>query len=123
MLLAGILGAITGLLLAPKSGRETRKELEAWVKKLKTDLKKGKKTGEKIVDEVVQRVAKLKETGQGIDKNKYGQLVDEIVADFKAKGKIKKQNIDKLKTRLKRDWRLVSRALRDGIKVKSEAGK
>ena len=125
--LAGLLGAaagaIGGLLLAPQSGKATRKVIVRTAnkisKKIKTESLETKNRVEKIFgkindealakyneikDAVVAKVAALKATGEEINKDKYTKVVDEVVAEFKVDLTATKTGAEKISMYLKKDW-------------------
>jgi gas vesicle protein len=59
-LLGGMIGAVLGVLFAPKPGREIRQELgdetEKLVSKLKTDLEKAKETFEEGKQKIIEKL-------------------------------------------------------------------
>ena len=129
-LLGAMAGAIGGLLLAPKSGKSTRKDLVRMAniisKRIKTEsaeTKKrvmaiyGKTTDEamaeynKIKDAVVVKVAALKTAGTAIDREKYAKVVESVLADFKSDLKVSKSGMTKITGYLLKDWEKVKKAL------------
>lgn len=134
LLLGGLIGTIAGvlggILLAPKSGKETRKDLVNLANKIAkqanislTETKKRTKeifgdAGEVAVDkyrmirsQVITKLAALKKAGQQIDKEKYSGIVDEVVAEFKGDLASSKGGALKLAKQLKKDWLRVKRAI------------
>lgn len=132
--LAGLLGtmagAIGGLLLAPQSGKATRKDIVKLANKIslkiKTETTETKTRVEKIFgkisdeaiakyneikDAVVAKVALLKTTGAAIDKEKYVKVVDDVVSDFKSDLLATKTGTEKISEYLKKDWDKVKKAL------------
>lgn len=132
--LAGLLGAIGGalggLLLAPKSGEETRKQIARIAKEIAKDIKlesqeteskvrqvfgnAGKKARikyKKIRRAVIAKLAEVKGAGEAIDKDKYLKVVDEIVTEFKDDFKATKSGAGKMSTLLKKDWEKMKKAL------------
>lgn len=132
--LAGLIGAaagaVGGLLLAPKSGKETREQINKIAAELamsvKTEVKEsqtrlkdiyGNTTDEaqrkydEVRNTVLGKVASLKTTGKAIDKDKYIKVVDEVVADFKTDLVSTKDGAEKLANYLKKDWEKVKKAL------------
>lgn len=128
--LFGVAGLIGGLLLAPKSGKQIRVK----VAKVAADLMKAVKTGtvetKKRVEEVfgeantevtakyedikaavAARVAKVKTTGEKIDKEKYEKIVEEVVLGFKKDLKSGKTGVNKMAGYLKRDWEKIKKSL------------
>lgn len=95
------LGATAGILLAPKSGAETREDL----KKLAEDL------GDKATDlykdarkEVNKKIAELKKAGQKIDYEEYKRLVGKVVDEVKKDGKVTAQVAKQIGEQLGEDW-------------------
>lgn len=134
MLLAGLLGALAGavggLLLAPKSGKETRKDIAKLASeismriKMETSETKARikdifgKASEDAMDKynevkntVVGKVASLKTAGEEIDKDKYGKIVDTVISDFKDDFANTKSGAEKIAMYLKKDWEKVKKAL------------
>ncbi|HBP50776.1 MAG: hypothetical protein US68_C0011G0010 [Candidatus Shapirobacteria bacterium GW2011_GWE1_38_10] len=132
--LASIIGAaagvIGGLLLAPQSGKKTRQEIKALAEELTLKVKTkaddtknqvkdvfGKYTEEgkakylEIKDAVVEKVAAVKTAGVEIDKDKYGKVVEDVVADFKNDLKATKSGSSKIISYLKKDWEKIKKAL------------
>ena len=129
-LLGAMAGAIGGLLLAPQSGKETRKDIIKVAndisRKIKTEASEtkerveevfGKATDEamakynEIKNSVVSKVAALKTTGMAIDKEKYTKVVDEVVSDFKSDLDSTKSGATKIASFLKKDWEKMKKAL------------
>ena len=83
-LLAGIgIGAGLGLLLAPKSGEETRKELK---KKLNDFIEEAKKVDvNEVKDEFLDKVNALKVELEDLDKEKALKIAKEKSEDVKRK--------------------------------------
>jgi gas vesicle protein len=63
-ILGGMIGAVLGILFAPKPGREMREELsdetEKLVNKLKTDIEKAKETFEEGKQKIIEKLNKEK---------------------------------------------------------------
>lgn len=129
-ILGAMAGAVGGLLLAPQSGKKTRREImdlaEELTLKVKTkaddtkDLVKdiyGKYTEEgkakylEIKGAVVSKVATVKTAGENIDKEKYEKVVEDVVAEFKDDLKATKSGSTKIVNYLKKDWEKIKKAL------------
>ena len=106
-LIAGALGgAIAGILLAPKSGEETRED----IKKLAVDLKdKTVDTYEKARAEVERKIKQVKKAGEKIDEGKYKRIVAEVVDEFKRGTKVTSSAAKQLGEQLSDDWEMVKR--------------
>ncbi len=134
MFLAGIIGALAGavggLLLAPQSGKETRKDIVKLASKISKNLKNeasettkqikdvfGKVTDDatakynEVKNSVAGKVAALKTAGEEIDSVKYGRVVDDVVEEFKSDLKATKTGASKIAEYLKKDWDKVKKAL------------
>jgi gas vesicle protein len=132
--LAGIIGALAGavggILLAPKSGKETRKDIAKLAseiaKRIKTETSETKervkdvfgKASEDTVDKyneiknaVIGKVASIRTAGEELDKEKYGKVVENVVADFKDDFKSTKTGAEKIIGYLKKDWERMKKAL------------
>ena len=103
LLLGSVAGVVAGILLAPKSGEETRED----IKKLALELK------EKAVDiyssaskEIEKKIAQIKKAGGKIDESKYKALVDEVVEEFKQDAVVTTSVAKELSRQLKADWNM-----------------
>jgi gas vesicle protein len=129
-MLGAVAGAIGGVLLAPKSGKETREDLKKLAVKLKKEVEEtvkdtkervkdvfGKASDEamakynKIKSAAVNKVAELKTAGKSIDKDLYAKIVKEVVDDFKDDFKGTKDGANKMVNQLKKDWIKVKKVL------------
>lgn len=97
-------GVTAGVLLAPKSGAETRQDLKDAANKLKTDAENLYSSAKAKVD---TKLADLKDLSEKIDKKKYLELVDEVVADLKTSRDVSESKAKELGTLLKDDWNTV----------------
>lgn len=123
-------GAVGGLLLAPKSGKETREQISKMAAELansvKTEVKESQarlkdiygntteeaqRKYEEVRNAVMGKVALLKTTGKEIDRDKYVKVVDEVVVEFKSDVATSKDSAAKLAKYLKNDWEKVKKAL------------
>lgn len=134
MFFAGVIGAVAGalggLLLAPKSGSETRKDIVKLATKISKNItneatetsKQIKDVFGKVTDEatdkynqirssVAGKVAALKTAGEEIDSVKYNKVVDEVISEFKSDFKATKTGAVKIAEYLKKDWTKVKKAL------------
>jgi len=132
--LAGIIGvlagAVGGLLLAPQSGKKTRREITIIAQNIadqfKTNALDTKKRIEEVFGEVTDaakekyeqiqtaltaKVAALKQAGKEMDKDRYNSIVDQVISDFKADFVATKDGAKKMANQLKKDWLKVKKAL------------
>ena len=107
--IGAIAGAVAGILLAPKSGAETRED----IKKLAVDL--GDKANElytKAVSVLKDRLDSLKEAGKQINQERYLELVTEVVDEIKKDGLVTADAAKKISAQLKTDWAEVKEELK-----------
>jgi len=123
-------GAIGGLLLAPKSGKETREDLKKLVMKLTKEVEGTVKSTKEKVEEVfgeasdqamekykeiksmvMNKVAEVKTAGKEIDKEKYVAIVEKVVDEYKSDLNTTKNGAIKLISQLKKDWEKIKKAL------------
>lgn len=132
--LAGVLGAVAGavggLLFAPQSGKKTRQEIADLAEEITLKIKTkaddtrdqvkdiyGKYTEEgkakylEIKDTVVNKIAAVKTAGEELNKEKYGKVVEDVVADFKDDLEATKDSSTKIVAYLKKDWEKIKKAL------------
>jgi len=108
ILVGAIAGAVAGVLLAPKSGAETREDL----KKLAVDF--GEKANElyrKATDILKEKLNQLKKAGKKIDQEKYIELVSQVVNEIKKDSLVTADVAQKISTQLKTDWAIVKEEL------------
>jgi len=107
--LLGIVGGgIAGILLAPKSGAETRED----IKKLAIDLKE--KATDLYVEarkEIDKKIAQVKKAGGKINEDTYKSLVSEVVEEFKQDAEVTSSVAKKLGEQLKADWSMIKKEL------------
>ncbi|HOF79264.1 MAG TPA: YtxH domain-containing protein [Candidatus Dojkabacteria bacterium] len=109
ILVGAIAGAVTGVLLAPKSGVETREDL----KKLAVDF--GDKANElytKASTILKEKLTSLKKAGKQINRESYLELVSQVVDEIKKDGLVTEEVAQKISTQLKTDWALVKEELK-----------
>lgn len=106
--LGALAGAAAGVLLAPKSGKETRKDIQKFAEDTK---EKGVDLFEKAKAEVAKKVANIQKAGKKIDGEEYKKIVAEIVNSFKGNGKITENAAKKLGEQLKSDWERVKKQI------------
>ena len=99
--IGALAGAAAGVLLAPKSGKETREDIKKFAKDTK---EKGLELFEQAKAEVNKKIANVKKAGKKIDAEEYKKIVAEIVETFKGNGKLTEKAAKKLGEQLKSDW-------------------
>lgn len=109
ILVGAIAGAVAGILLAPKSGAETREDL----KKLAVDF--GDKANElytKATTILKEKLELLKKAGKQINQERYLELVSQVVDEIKKDGLVTVDVAQKISAQLKTDWGLVKEELK-----------
>lgn len=108
MLFGVMAGAVAGILLAPKSGKETRED----IKRLAEDVE------EKVVDVyedtrkiVMKKVRDMRKAGELIDEEKYKGLVKKVVSELKRDSRVSEKVAEDLGEQLKGDWVMVKKQL------------
>lgn len=121
LLIGSILGAITALFVAPKSGKELRKDVAKKIDELKKLLeeKEVDKKVKEIFDEVteetkkiylkakewlVEELAQLKDAIDKIDWEDYQKSVNKVIVRVKKETKKGAKEIEKLKKQLLKEW-------------------
>jgi len=84
-------GAIAGILFAPKSGKETRKDIAKYLYEIK----------EKIADE-------LSKVGK-ITKEKYGEVVNKVLKIYEVEKKITAEDAVDIKNKLTKNYEKVAK--------------
>jgi gas vesicle protein len=108
LLIGTVAGVVAGILLAPKSGAETRED----IKKLAEDLKdKAEDAYAKARKEVEKKIEQVKKAGGKIDETKYKALVSEVVDELKKNATVTKSAAQKLGAQLSADWGMVKKEL------------
>jgi gas vesicle protein len=129
-LLGAVAGAIGGLLFAPQSGKETREDIAELANKITKQVKTGvTDTKDKVKEvfgnaseeamdkykeirgKIVDKVAALKTVGNEINKEKYGEIVENIVDEFKSDFSATKNGAMKMANQMKKDWEKVKKVL------------
>lgn len=88
-ILGTLAGAVAGVLLSPKSGKETRKDIQDAANKIKK--------------QVAQKVSKLKK----FTKKDYDKIVGQVMAEYNAVKAVKKfsqEDLNEIATDIKNRW-------------------
>ena len=132
--LAGLFGALAGaaggLLLAPQSGKKTRQQITDLAAEIALNVKtKADDTRDQVVDifgkyseeakakyqtiknGVTNKVAEVKTVSGEINKEKYGKVVEDVVAEFKTDFENTKDGATKMIGYLKKDWEKIKKAI------------
>jgi len=104
-----IAGAVAGILLAPKSGAETRED----IKKLALEIgDKGKDVYMQARKKVLLTVKDLRDAGKKIDKERYEEIVNEALAEIKNDLPVTTDVVKKIGLQLREDWEEIKEALK-----------
>ncbi len=106
--IGAVAGAVAGVLFAPKSGLETRRDLQELAENIKD---KAVDTYSEARKKVEKKAKSLKSLGEKIDEKKYSSIVNEIVDEYKSKDILSSDSAKKLGTQLKKDWTTVKKAI------------
>lgn len=102
-------GALAGVLLAPKSGKETRDD----ILKIANDIAdKATDSYSMAKKELEKRIDAVKGIGEKIDQKKYKTLVDQVVKEFKKDKAVTAEVAKKIGEQLSSDWDDVKLALK-----------
>ena len=93
--IGAVAGAITGLLLAPKSGHETRDEIKAHVDEIKDSV-----------------VTQIEEAGE-FTKKKYEQIVKAVIGEYEAAKKITADEAKEIEARLRDGYEAVKATIHE----------
>lgn len=121
LLIGTVVGGLAAFFLAPKSGKQNRKEVAQklnHLKKLFHDKELHKKVKEifgeasteatniyvQAKEWLVEELAEMKEAIENIDQEKYTKAVDKVMKKVKSEVKKDVKELDKLKTQLLKEW-------------------
>lgn len=107
ILVGAVAGAVAGVLLAPKSGEETRKDLS---KLAKDWVERTSDFYNDALNMVYEKVEALKLAGKRIDEGKYLQMVSEVVEELKNDKHVAADVASRIGSQLKRDWNKLKKA-------------
>ena len=106
LVIGAIGGAVAGILLAPKSGAETREDIKHFAEDIKD---KATDMYSKAQKEVQKKIEAVKRAGKMIDEGKYKSIVNEVVEEFKQDAEVTSSAAKKLGEQLKGDWNMVKK--------------
>jgi len=104
LFLGVIAGAAAGILLAPKSGKETQEDLKKLAKEYTEKAADMYEATKKMLE---KKLDALKKAGSKIDESKYMGLVTEVVEEIKKDGAVTAEAAKKLGNQLRGDWDIV----------------
>ena len=121
LVLGTIVGGITAFFLSPNSGKKNREEAAKKIKKLQKMLEEkdideivkeifgnasaeSKKLFLQAKEELIAKIADLKETIENVDKDEFMEMVDEVVDKVQSGAKREVKEMKKLKEYLAKEW-------------------
>lgn len=104
LFIGAIAGAAAGILLAPKSGKETQEDIKKLAKEYTEKAVDMYQATKKILE---KKLDALKKAGSKIDESKYMGLVTEVVEEIKKDGSVTAEAAKKLGNQLRGDWDIV----------------
>jgi gas vesicle protein len=108
LFIGAIAGIAAGILLAPKSGEETREDL----KKLSLEFeKKATELYNQAIPILQKKITTIKELGGKINEEKYMSIVSDVVKEIQTKGGITADAAQEIGKQLRKDWTLVKKEL------------
>jgi len=108
LLFGAVIGAAAGVLLAPKSGAETR----AHIKKLALEVSdKAEDMYLNARKEVLKKIKDVKAAGKKIDFEAYKKLVLEVVDEIKNDTDVTSETAKKIGLQLNDDWNEIKSAV------------
>ena len=108
LLMGVLIGAAAGILLAPKSGKSTRKELKELAYKKKEDAEVMYSEASRRVN---RKIRDIKAIGGKIDKARYEALIADVLDDLQGHNEISSGAAEKLGLQLRDDWDMVRRQI------------
>ncbi|MBP6976530.1 YtxH domain-containing protein, partial [Candidatus Dojkabacteria bacterium] len=108
LLFGAVIGAAAGVLLAPKSGAETRAD----IKKLALEVSdKAEDMYLNARKEVLKKIKDVKAAGKKIDFEAYKKLVLEVVDEIKNDTDVTSETAKKIGLQLNDDWNKIKSAV------------
>jgi gas vesicle protein len=101
LVIGAAVGTVAGILLAPKSGQETRED----IKKFALDV--SNKAQDLYVDsrkKVEAKIKDLKAAGKNIDFDAYKKLVSNVIDELKNDSEVASDTAKKIGEQLNKDW-------------------
>lgn len=104
-----VLGAVAGVLLAPKAGSETRQDIKNKASELGD---KAMGTYNEAKDRVTTKINELRSAGEKIDLDSYKKLVKRVVDELKNDSEVSNDVAKRLGEKLNADWNDVKESLK-----------
>jgi len=108
LLFGTVVGVTAGLLLAPKSGEETRADIKRLAQETGDRAEKYYLRARK---EIIKKVEDIKDAGQNVDLEGYKKLVLKVVDEVKKDGEVTADIAKEIGMKLNDDWRDIKRTI------------
>lgn len=130
LLIGAVLGGVAAYFLTPRTGKENREMAAQKLKELQKMLKdkdiddivkeiygkasdEGKKAFISARNDISERLADMKETIGDVDKGKYVELVDDVIARLQKEGDMAKDHVMKLQDYFLNRWSMAQKMAED----------
>ncbi|HBB64905.1 MAG: hypothetical protein UR34_C0016G0017 [candidate division WS6 bacterium GW2011_GWC1_33_20] len=108
LVFGAVIGAAAGLMLAPKSGVETRED----IKKLSMELTdKGELLYKNARKDVEKKIREIKAAGKRLDFDSYKELVAKVIDELKNDSEVASTTAKKIGIKLNEDWEDIKSAV------------
>jgi len=101
LLFGTVVGVTAGILLAPKSGTETREDIKKFAQE---GVDNAEIYYKKTRKQLERKIRDLKEAGNNIDLEGYKKLVTKVVEEIKSDGEVTSDIAKKIGMKLNDDW-------------------
>ena len=101
LIFGAVIGATAGILLAPKSGTETREDIKKFSSDVQDKAEELYMTSRK---EVEKRIKALKVAGKNLDFDTYKKLVSKVTDELKKDSDVASDTAKKIGEQLADDW-------------------
>lgn len=106
--LGAVVGAVAGVLYAPKSGKETREDIKNKSIEVKDNATKLYADARASLE---RKVTEIKKLNKKISLEKYNELVTEVINELKDRTTMSEEATKKLKQQLKNDYKKIESAV------------
>jgi len=103
-----VVGLTAGILLAPKSGAETRADIKRFAEETGD---KAEKMYRKAKRQLAKKVADLKEAGENIDWEGYKKLVEKVLTEVRNDTEVTSEVAKEIGLKLNDDWKEIKGAI------------
>mgnify|MGYP001117807221 FL=1 len=101
LILGAAVGTVAGILLAPKSGKETREDIKQFALDVSNKAQDLYVSSRKKVE---AKIEDLKKAGKKIDFNEYKKLVQNVIDELKNDSEVASETARQIGEQLNKDW-------------------